>query len=238
MTGAAVGRRPSATVLAVAQPIITPEAVVLDFDRAGVASRTLAMVVDFFALLATWIVLAIIVGLIVAGTSSDGGGFLAVLYVLFSLLLVFAWFWGWETFANGRTPGKMALGLRVVSDDGTPERFQQAFLRSTVGFVDFLLIPIGAIAVAAVLVSRRDQRLGDMAAGTLVVRERSAKTLVAPALFNPPPGYERYASSLDVAALDAESYEVIRSFLLRSHELSPEARDHMAVRLANGVAPG
>ena len=90
--------------------------------------------------------------------------------------------------------------------------------------------------MVTILVSHRDQRLGDMAAGTLVVRERSARTLVAPAMFNPPPGYERYAASLDVAALDAESYEVVRSFLLRSHEFSPEARDHMAVRLANAVA--
>jgi uncharacterized RDD family membrane protein YckC len=216
----------------VAQPIITPEAVVLDFDRAGVASRTLAMLVDFFALLATWLVLAIVAAL----SLGSGGTGLAALYVLFSLLLVFAWFWGWETAASGRTPGKMALGLRVVSADGTPERFQQAFLRATVGFVDFILIPIGCIAVVTVLLSHRDQRLGDMAAGTLVVRERSARTLVAPALFNPPPGYERYAASLDVAGLDEESYEVVRSFLLRSHELSPSARDHMAVRLANSLS--
>jgi uncharacterized RDD family membrane protein YckC len=216
----------------VAQPIITPEAVVLDFDRAGVASRTLAMIVDFFALLGVWIVLAIVAGLTLGG----GGTSMAIFYVLFSLVLVFAWFWGWETLARGRTPGKMALGLRVVSVDGTPERFQQAFLRATVGFVDFLLIPIGCIAVVTVLVSHRDQRLGDMAAGTLVVRERSARTLVAPALFNAPPGYERYAYSLDVAALDEESYEVVRSFLLRSHELSPAARDHLAVRLANTLA--
>lgn len=216
----------------VAQPIITPEAVVLDFDRAGVASRTLAMIVDFFALLGVWVVLAIVAAVTLGG----GGTGMAVFYVLFSLLLVFAWFWGWETLAGGRTPGKMALGLRVVGADGTPERFQQAFLRSTVGFVDFLLIPIGAIAVVTVLVSHRDQRLGDMAAGTLVVRERSARTLVAPALFHAPPGYERYADSLDVAALDEEAYEVVRSYLLRSHELSPVARDHMAVRLANALA--
>jgi uncharacterized RDD family membrane protein YckC len=219
-------------VPAVAQPIITPEAVVLDFDRAGVASRTLAMIVDALALFFTWLAVVLAVMLTFG---LDGGG-AAVFYVLFSLLLVLAWFWGFETLMRGRTPGKAALGLRVVGTDGTPIRFQQAFLRSAVGFVDFLVLPVGCIAVLTVLMSPRDQRLGDMAAGTLVVRERSARSYVAPAWFSPPHGYERYTSTLDVGALDAESYEVVRSFLLRSHELTPSARDHMAVRLANPIA--
>lgn len=217
---------------AVAQPIITPEAVVLDFDRAGVASRTLAMAVDVLALGVTWLVVVLAVGLTVG---LDGSG-AALFYVLFSLLLLLSWFWGFETLLRGRTPGKGALGLRVVGVDGTPIRFQQAFLRAAVGIVDFLLLPVGCIAVLTVLMSPRDQRLGDMAAGTLVVRERSARSYVAPVWFPPPPGYERYTSTLDVGALDAEAYEVIRSYLLRLHELTPAARDHMAVRLANPVA--
>jgi len=216
----------------VAEPIITPEAVVLDFDRAGVASRTLAMAVDGLALLVMWLLLVLSIGL-VAGV---GGVVGALYYVLFSAALLFAWFVGFETLWHGRTPGKAALGLRVVSADGTPERFQQAFLRATVGLVDFLLIPVGCIAVLSVLVSPRDQRLGDLAAGTLVVRERSARSFVAPAVFPPPSGYERYAATLDVGALDAEGYEVIRSFLLRTAELAPHARDHLAVRLANPLA--
>jgi uncharacterized RDD family membrane protein YckC len=216
----------------VAQPIITPEAVVLDLDRAGVASRTLAMIVDGLALTATWLVLVLSIGLVV-GVEGTGG---AIYYVVFSVLLLFAWFWGWESMWHGRTPGKAAMGLRVVGADGTPIRFQQAFLRATVGFVDFLLIPIGCIAVVAVLLSPRDQRLGDLAAGTLVVRERSARSYVAPAWFPTPPGYERYAASLDVTELGEEGYEVVRSFLLRSAEMSTAARDHMAVRIANAVS--
>jgi uncharacterized RDD family membrane protein YckC len=216
----------------VVQPIITPEAVVLDLDRAGVASRTLAMIVDALALGATWLALVLSIGLVV-GVEGTGG---AIYYLVFSVLLLFAWFWGWESLWNGRTPGKAALGLRVVGSDGTPIRFQQAFLRATVGFVDFLLIPIGCIAVLAVLLSRRDQRLGDLAAGTLVVRERSARSYVASAWFQAPPGYERYAASLDVTALGEEGYEVVRAFLLRSAELSTAARDHMSVRIANAVS--
>ena len=215
-----------------AQPIITPEAVVLDLERASVASRTLAMVVDGLALALTWVVLALVTTQL-AGTSE---GAAAVWYVLLSLTLVFAWFCGFETLWRGRTPGKAALGLRVVSVDGTPIRFQQAFLRATAGLVDFALVPIAFVAVVTVLLSPRDQRLGDMAAGTLVVRERSARSLVAPAWFPPPPGYEAYVASLDVTALGEDAYALLRSFLLRSPELTLGARDHLATRLANPIA--
>jgi uncharacterized RDD family membrane protein YckC len=216
----------------VVQPIITPEAVVLDFERAGVASRTLAMSLDVLAVIAVWAVLALAIGL---ATGFEGVG-AAVFYVVASLTIVFAWFCGFETLWRGRTPGKAALGLRVVGADGTPIRFQQAFLRATLGLVDFLLVPVGFVAVVSILLSPRDQRLGDMTAGTLVVRERSAQSYVAPAWFPPPPGYEGYAASLDVAALDQDSYGLVRSYLLRMPELTPGARDHLAVRLANPLA--
>lgn len=217
---------------AVVQPIITPEAVVLDFERAGVASRVLAMVLDLLALALVWLVLGLATAL-VAGFEGVGA---AVWYALASLAIVFCWFCGFETLWRGRTPGKAALGLRVVGVDGTPIRFQQAFLRITLGLVDFLLLPLGFVAVVAILLSPRDQRLGDMAAGTLVVRERSAQSYVAPAWFPPPPGYEGYAASLDVTALDRDAYGLVRSFLLRMPELGPAARDHLAVRLANPLA--
>jgi uncharacterized RDD family membrane protein YckC len=216
----------------VVQPIITPEAVVLDLERASVASRTLAMALDVLALIAIWLILALATALVFG---FEGAG-AAIGYLLASVAIVFAWFVGFETLWRGRTPGKAALGLRVVGADGTPIRFQQAFLRATLGFVDFLLVPIGFVAVVSILLSPRDQRLGDMAAGTIVVRERSAQSYVAPAWFPPPPGYEGYAASLDIAALDADSYGLVRSYLLRMPELSPGARDHLAVRLANPLA--
>ena len=214
------------------QPIITPEAVVLDLERASVASRTLAIALDGLAMVVAWGLLALMTAMLVG---FDGAA-VAVWYVLASVLIVFAWFCGFETLWHGRTPGKAALGLRVVGADGTPIRFQQAFLRAVLGFVDFLLVPVGFVAVVTVLLSPRDQRLGDMAAGTIVVRERSAQSYVAPAWFPPPPGFEGYAASLDVAALDEGTYGLVRSYLLRLPELTPGARDHLAVRLANPLA--
>jgi uncharacterized RDD family membrane protein YckC len=217
-----------------AQPIITPEAVVLDFERAGAASRTLAFAIDALALTATLVALVLIT-LSVLGDDPEGTG--AALFAVFtSLGMVIVWFTAFETLWRGRTLGKAALGLRVISADGTTVRFQQAFVRAAVGLVDFFLVPIGFVAVVTLLLSPRDQRLGDMAAGTLVVRERSASQLVAPAWFPAPPGWERYAASLDVAAIDERAYGLVRSYLLRVHELTAGARDHLAVRLANPVA--
>jgi uncharacterized RDD family membrane protein YckC len=216
----------------VVQPIITPEAVVLDLERASVASRTLAMALDLLALAAAWVLLALMTGLVFG---FEGAG-PAIWYVVASAAVYFFWFCGFETLWRGRTPGKAALGLRVVGADGTPIRFQQAFLRTTLGLVDFVIVPVAFVAVVSILLSPRDQRLGDMAAGTLVVRERSARSYVAPAWFPPPSGYEAYAASLDVTALDEDSYGLVRSYLLRLPELTPAARDHLAVRLANPLA--
>ncbi len=216
------------------QPIITPEAVVLDFERAGVASRTIAIAIDFLALAVTMLALLLLANLVLGDLGTGGGA--AVVAIVASFGMVILWFTAFETLWRGRTLGKAAMGLRVVSADGTTVRFQQAFLRAAVGLVDFLLIPVGFVAVVSVLLSPRDQRLGDMAANTLVVRERSASSMVAPAWFQPPPGWEQYAASIDVSALDEPIYTLVRSYLLRTNELVGHARDHMAVRLANPVA--
>ena len=200
------------------QPIVTPEAVVLDFERAGVASRAIAFLIDVLALAVLVGVLLLLVFQLAGGELDGTAG--ALIAILTSLGVVVAWFCGLETLWHGRTLGKAAMGLRVVGADGTSERFQQAFLRAAVRLVDFFLIPIGFVAVVSALLSPRDQRLGDMAAGTLVVRERSAGADVAPAWFRPPYGWEGYAGSLDVTAIDDDEYTVVRNFLLRVPQLT------------------
>lgn len=214
--------------------IITPEAVVLEFRPGGVASRTLSACLDGLAIALTITALYFALAVTIGGIEGVGA---AVLAIVGSLVVVLGWFCAFETLWRGRTPGKAALGLRVVGTDGTPVRFQQAFLRAVLGIVDFFLVPVGVVAVVSVLVSPRNQRLGDMAAATLVVRERSAVELTrAPAWFPPPAGYEAYAASLDVGALDERGYGVVRAYLLRWPQLTPAARDHLAVRLANPIA--
>lgn len=212
--------------------IVTPEAVVLEIERAGVASRLLAFAIDIIALGLVWLMLAWFLISTVGELDGVGG---AVVAVVASLGIYLAWFCGFETLMQ-RTPGKAALGLRVVSTDGTPVRFVQAFLRAIIGIVDFLLLPFGFIAVASCLLSPLDQRLGDVAASTLVVRDRTAVRLMTPAQFPVPYGFEVYVNALDIGAMTEGQYGVLRNFLLRAHQLSPLARAQLAVRLANPMS--
>jgi hypothetical protein len=123
-----------------------------------------------------------------------------------------------------------------VTTEGAPEAPRHAFIRSIVGIIDFLIPPGGLCAVVSSLLSPRSQRLGDLVAGTMVLRERSAASPPMAVWFNPPAGLEAYAANLDVSSVTGAQFDVIRSFLLRVHDLSPEARVAMAHRLATPVA--
>lgn len=203
----------------------------LGFERAGVASRAGAKALDVAALGAIYAVLAMFAAVALQSVPEVGG---AVAAVLVSSGVYFAWFVTFETLTQ-RTPGKAAFGLRVVSADGTPVRLQQALLRAVIGFFELFFLG-GFIAILVTLFSREDQRAGDMAAGTLVVRERSVSRIVAPARFYPPMGYEAYVASLDVTAMTNSQYELVRAFLLRVPHLRPLARGQLAARLANPLA--
>jgi uncharacterized RDD family membrane protein YckC len=141
-----------------------------------------------------------------------------------------------ETLMRGRSPGKAALGLRVVTTEGAPVAFRHAFIRSTLGIVDFLLPPGGLFAVITSLLSPRGQRLGDLVAGTIVLRERTALTPSGAVWFNPPAGLIGYAQSLDVSVVTDAQFAVVRGFLLRVQDLVPEARFSMALRLSTPIA--
>jgi len=197
-----------------------------------VPSRVLALALDFLALGLIWYLLALALFSALGDVEGVGG---AVVAVVTSIGLYLAWFVGFETWLQ-RTPGKAALGLRVVSVDGTPVRFVQAFLRALIGLIDFLVPPIGFTGVASCLLSPRDQRLGDIAAGTLVVRNRTAVRFLAPASFPIPYGFEGYVSGLDLGAMTEAQYGLLRTFLLRAHQITPIARSQMAVRLANPMS--
>lgn len=210
--------------------IVTPEAVVLEFETAGMASRMLAALLDsviqFLVLLAVLLAAAGLSGL---GVEFGGLG-TAFLYVVLFLLL-FGYPAGFEALWRGRTPGKAALGLRVVTVEGAPIRFRHAAIRAILGLVDKYFLS-AVPGVLAVLLTRRNQRLGDLVGGTLVLRERSGAKAPRAVAFAPPPGLEHYTGSLDVSALDQAEYVTIRSFLLRSATLAPAARDSLSRQLA------
>ena len=128
---------------------------------------------------------------------------------------------------NGQTVGKRVFGLRVVTVEGAPVRFRHASIRSLLQIVDFFLPPIGVSATCVALLNRRSQRLGDIFAGTIVLRERTGAAFPVPVSFPPMYGFELYARSLDVGGITPEQYAVIRSFLIRVNVLTPGARVHL-----------
>lgn len=210
--------------------IVTPEAVVLDFETAGLASRLLAATLDAV------IELVILFGALFAffGLSELGvdlsGGAVALLYLLV-FMLIFVYPTAFETLWRGRTPGKAALGLRVVTVEGAPVRFRHAAIRAILGLLDKFLL-YGLVGVISLLLTRRNQRLGDLVAGTIVLRERSGAKAPSAVVFAAPRGLEGYVASLDVSGLGHGDYAAVRSFLLRAGGLTPEARAPLAAELA------
>jgi uncharacterized RDD family membrane protein YckC len=213
--------------------VVTPDAVVLEFEQAGVGSRSLAQGIDFFVRLGLLYVLVLISSVfgVAVGTTP------AIVLLLVGLFfLIFGYPAILEARWNGQTIGKRAFGLRVVTVEGAPVRFRHAAIRSLLQVVDFFLPPIAVTATIVSLLNRQSQRLGDVFAGTIVLRERTGAAFPVPVSFPPLYGYELYARSLDVGGVTPEQYAVIRSFLLRVNVLTRGARMHLGTRLANSVA--
>jgi uncharacterized RDD family membrane protein YckC len=216
--------------------MVTPEAVALEFQTANVGSRILAYVIDMAIVIAGILAGVFAVALLGQATDVVVPDWVAVAIVL---VLLPAWWLGYfiafETLWRGRTPGKAALGLRVVTTEGAPVRFRHAAIRALLGLVDFALAS-GFFAVIFILLTRDNQRLGDLVAGTLVLRERSGLAAPAAVGFAPPPGLEVYTATLDTSRLSIEEYQAVRTFLLRAASLPPGPRAALALQLANPLA--
>lgn len=216
------------------QGLVTPEAVVLQFETANVGSRCLAILIDL--LIQGTLLFASFLGTAALVSTADAGGAVAVsLLFVVSFLLLFGYPVAFEVLWRGRTPGKAAMGLRVVTKEGAPVRFRHAAIRGALQLID-LWVTSGGAAVLSILLTRHSQRLGDLAAGTIVRRERSGTGAPTSVRFPVPYGYESYAASLDVSSLTGPEYTAVRSFLLRAGSLSPEVRWSVAAQLATPLA--
>jgi uncharacterized RDD family membrane protein YckC len=214
--------------------IVTPEAVPLQMSEANVGSRAVAWFIDTFVLVLSLTLLNVLIVMLGSDAPIPEWVGFTVLFVL-NFLLFFGYPIGFETLLRGRTPGKATLGLRVVTVEGAPVRFRHAAIRAALGMVDFWLTS-GVAAVVSTLLTKRHQRLGDLVAGTLVLRERTASAAPAVARFRTPSGAEDYAATIDPTGLAASDYETIREFLLRAATLRPQARADIGRQLAEGIA--
>lgn len=220
--------------------LYTPEAVKVDLPLADVGSRTLAILIDLSVIasllsIVLWLSAAAF-GLLGAVVGEGPGWLLVVVVLLLNFLVLWGYPTGSETLLRGRTAGKAALGLRVVTTEGAPVRFRHAAIRGLFAFIDFYLF-LGIPAVISALVTRRAQRLGDLAAGTVTIRDRASDSAADQAVFWQIPGpLQAYAASLDVRGLTAADYAVVRRFLLRSGSLRPQHRARISAELANVLA--
>jgi uncharacterized RDD family membrane protein YckC len=214
--------------------IVTPEAVVLHFETAGVASRALARLVDLFVQLGALSVLFGVVG-IAAGLLPVGReeALVVSLLVLTSVVIL-----GYpivaEALLDGRTVGKALFGLRVITREGAPVQARHTSVRGIIGLVEVFLLPFVAVLTCAL--SPTNQRVGDFAGGTMVVRHRSARRGGVALIFPPPIGLEGYAASLDVSRVSPTQYRILRSFLTRVGDLRPGPRAALGARLVAGMA--
>jgi uncharacterized RDD family membrane protein YckC len=215
--------------------IATPEGVDLELTLAGLGSRAVARIVDQLIQTGVLIALALLAAVVGGEGNTAGALFLAVLF-----LVQFGYDVLFETLASGRTPGKRWSGLRVVRSDGGPVGFVASAVRNLVRLVDFLP-GVYAVGMAAVLVSRRNQRLGDMAASTVVVRERhggrraKAGPSTSGALWSH--AVDAGAVAWDVSAVTADELATVRRFLDRRAGLTADARAHLAGQLADRLRP-
>lgn len=211
--------------------LVTGDAVVLGLRPAKLPSRALALVIDLVAVGTVFVLVSI--GLAIATVTLDEAAVAAVAVAAFLLVLVGVPI-AVETLSHGRSLGKLACGLRVVRDDGGPIRFRHALVRGAMGVVE-ILATLGAVAAIASLVSARGRRLGDVFAGTLVVRERVPAGRAA-AVPPPPPWLVGRFTGLDLSAVPDDLWLAVRQYLTRMHQLDAAVGRAMSERLAEELA--
>jgi uncharacterized RDD family membrane protein YckC len=215
--------------------VVTGEAVVIDVPCARFPTRAVALAID----LVVQIVLLFFVSGVALAAAAGGAlnpAALAALGLAEFVLIVVGYPATIETLSRGRSLGKLALGLRVVSDDGGPERFRQALMRALLAVLEIWLT-LGFLALVTSLLSANGKRLGDIWAGTFVITERMPQPRgPAAALPTLPPALAGWAATLQLSGLDDGTAETAREYLSRYYTLTPAARTEFGQRIAAAVA--
>ena len=220
----------SSLVVVVSRPetVVTGDAVVLDVQIAQLPVRALGALIDLLLVLVGYLV-AILLWAVALPRFDDA--LTAAILIIFTVTVIVGYPLAMETATRGRSVGKMVMGLRVVSDDGGPERFRQALFRALAGFVEIWML-FGGPAVIASLLSANGKRIGDMFAGTVVISERGPRSVAPPMM---PPALAWWAASLELSGLGPQQTEMARQFLARAPDLTPSIREEMAYRVTAEV---
>jgi len=217
--------------------IQTPENVAFGYQVAGIGSRFLASLLDTLLILLLQIVVILVFVLVLSAFDLLGETIAAWVYAVLGVV-GFIFFWGYYIFFemlwNGQTPGKRWVGLRVIRTDGTPITLSESFIRNLTRLVDFLPAMYG-IGIISMFLDKQSRRLGDLAAGTLVVHDRapiSIQSLSARRSAIAVQGHK--LASLDGLPLERitnDDLALIEDFLLRREQLTH--REALANQILN-----
>lgn len=217
--------------------IVTPENVTITYELAGLGSRALAYLVDLMLQMLSMLVLLLVGTLVmrqidrlsdgsaVAGIVQDFG---AAIGIIAAFLIFFGYFIYFEWTGNGQTPGKRRLGLRVVREEGAPVDFASAALRNLVRIFE-MAMGFYLSSLLFILFSPKYKRLGDYAAGTMVVKDRRSSSIPEAALApTERPSHAEARLVRDVDALTADELAAVRRFVERRHQLEPQVQEDIA----------
>lgn len=217
----------------------TPESVELEFILAGIGNRAYALLVDYLLLalllsvfLSIWSLFSVQLLEYLDQLDvnySDLPNWLLAIALLVSFMLFVGYFVLFETLWRGQTPGKRVAGTRVICDDGRPARLGQATLRALLRPIDDLLF----IGFLLLLFGKREKRVGDWVAGTLVVQDTRSVTSANFKISNEADEMATELLSLgDLSQLLPDDFAVIREYLRRRSQLRPQARGEICLQLA------
>jgi uncharacterized RDD family membrane protein YckC len=218
----------------------TPESVELELTLAGIGSRAWAMMIDYLILAAIWVVFVIawvFISTQVIDLFTDIFGealplWLLALFIIANSAIYAGYFVFFETFWQGQTPGKRIAKIRVVRDDGRPIGLQQASLRSILRPLDDFLF-IGAFLI---IFSRLEKRLGDLAAGTIVIQAQPTNKSTTFTISEQAKSLHRnLRETADLTTLLPDDFAVIREYLLRRGSMTKKARASLSLKLSQQV---
>jgi hypothetical protein len=218
----------------------TPESVEIEFILAGIGSRALALMIDYLILAITLVVMALIwafifqqvtdIGVSIFG--SDFGLWLIAISLLSFFFIYTGYFVFFETLWRGQTPGKSIAKIRVVRDDGRPVGLQQAALRALLRPIDESLF-IGAFLITF---NQREKRLGDLAAGTIVIQTETVVKSSSLAISEAAKSFHIQLREIaDLSPLLPDDFAIIREYLLRRSGMSTKARTALSLKLTQQV---
>ena len=212
--------------------IETPEQTLLEFPLAGIGSRFLALAGDLLLQTAFFIAVIVVAMLLSLANllSSLARIWLVAIVIFIFFLIQFAYFALFESLWNGQTPGKRWARLRVIQDSGRPITPYEAILRNLLRVVDSLP-SLYAVGIISILISRENKRLGDFAAGTVVIHEKPLEGVSS--IWDSTNSHAQLSAANPLPQLTADELHIVETFLARRGSLEPDVRRSIAYDLSN-----